>query len=65
MGDYENVVEMLEKKLATAEENGLNPMWVTCNALREIIALIKEQETIIEQYHKADTFLESHGWKWE
>lgn len=27
--------------------------------------LLKEQEAIIEQYHKADTFLETHGWTWE
>ena len=27
--------------------------------------LLKEQEAVIEQYHKADTFLEAHGWSWE
>lgn len=29
------------------------------------IALLKKQEKIIEQYHKADGFLAAHGWKWE
>ena len=29
------------------------------------IDLLTEQGAIIEQYHKADTFLEAHGWKWE
>jgi len=32
---------------------------------RSAYALLKEQEAIIEQYHKADIFLEAHGWKWE
>ena len=32
---------------------------------RDAIELLKEQEAIIEQYHKADTFLDSHGWKWD
>jgi hypothetical protein len=26
--------------------------------------LLKEQQEIIEQYHKADGFLDVHGWKW-
>ena len=32
---------------------------------RDALALIKEQGSIIEQYHKADGFLDVHGWKWE
>ena len=32
---------------------------------KDAIALLKEQEAIIEQYHKADGFLTAHGWKWE
>ena len=31
----------------------------------DAIALLKEQEAVIEQYHKADGFLYVHGWKWE
>ncbi|MBO7664062.1 MAG: hypothetical protein J6U01_11925 [Clostridia bacterium] len=27
--------------------------------------MLKEQAAIIEQYHKADAFLDVHGWKWE
>lgn len=30
----------------------------------DILALMKEQEAIIEQYRRADVFLEAHGWKW-
>ncbi len=26
---------------------------------------MEEQEKIINQYHRADTFLNAHGWKWE
>lgn len=31
----------------------------------DALALLEEQEAIIEQYHKADGFLAVHGWKWE
>ena len=34
-------------------------------ALGEAIKLIKEQQKIIDQYHKADMFLNAHGWNWE
>lgn len=37
--------------------------WVQMN--RDALAILKEQDAIIEQYHKADVFLEVHGWKWE
>lgn len=26
---------------------------------------LEEQEKIINQYHRADSFLNAHGWKWE
>ena len=32
---------------------------------KDAIALLKEQEAIIKQYHRADGFLAVHGWKWE
>ena len=31
----------------------------------DAIALLREQEAIIEQYHKADGFLAVHGWKFD
>lgn len=33
--------------------------------VRDVLALLKEQEAIIEQYRRADGFLAAHGWKWE
>ena len=33
--------------------------------LRDALSLLKEQEAVIEQYHKADGFLDAHGWKWD
>lgn len=33
--------------------------------VRDALEVLKEQEAIIKQYHKADVFLEVHGWKWE
>ena len=31
----------------------------------DMLILLKEKDGIIEEYHKADTFLIAHGWKWE
>lgn len=31
----------------------------------DALALLKEQEAIIEQYRRTDGFLAAHGWKWE
>ena len=38
-----------------------------CTALlsMDVLELLKEQEAIIERYHRADGFLATHGWKWE
>ena len=38
-----------------------------CTALlsMDVLELLKEQETVIERYHRADGFLSAHGWKWE
>ena len=33
--------------------------------LRHALELLNEQQKQLEEYHKADTFLEAHGWKWE
>ncbi len=33
--------------------------------INDALILLKEKDGIIEQYHKADTFLNAHGWKWE
>jgi len=36
--------------------------WIQMN--RDALELLKEQQNVIEQYHKADSFLDVHGWKW-
>ena len=32
---------------------------------RSALELLKEQEKIINEYHKADAFLAAHGWEWK
>ena len=44
------------------EQNGLK-CWLDLN--RDALSLLKEQDRIIKQYQKADSFLFAHGWKWE
>ena len=62
MPDREEVIE------------GLKKVWDAFNSMEhelyadyvfDALELLKEQEAIIEQYRKAYTFLEAHGWKWE
>ena len=31
----------------------------------DALALLKEQAAVIDRYHKADAFLDVHGWRWE
>ena len=45
------------------DENGI--MKIARKAVMQIVELLKEQQKIIDRYHQADTFLESHGWKWK
>ena len=33
--------------------------------LEDALVLLKEQEKIINEYHKADAFLAAHGWEWK
>lgn len=37
---------------------------VETEVLAGLLKMVKEQQKTIDQYHKADTFLEAHGWKW-
>lgn len=32
------------------------------NHIKHAITLLKEQESLLEEYHKADGFLTLHGW---
>lgn len=39
-----------------------------CNRIdmnRDALALLKEQAEVIDRYHKADVFLNVHGWRWD
>ena len=38
---------------------------LTYSSVVELLTVLKEQEAIIEQYHRADGFLAAHGWKWK
>lgn len=42
-----------------------DPVEVPHDLLKSAASLIREQRKIIDQYHKADTFLNVHGWNWE
>lgn len=45
-----------EKPVARCDYRGL---------MDDAIELLKEQQEQLDKYHKADTFLEAHGWKWD
>ena len=49
----------LSKNVCPYDENGCK-----MGMMKDAIVLIKEQNNIIEKYHKADGFLDAHGWKW-
>lgn len=46
------------------DKNG-GPIGCMEDLLSEALELLKEQKKQLDKYHKADTFLEAHGWKWE
>ena len=33
--------------------------------MEDALFLLRKQHEIIEQYHRADGFLDTHGWKWD
>ena len=50
------IIRTLEDKIAIADNNGRNTMFVTLGALKEILALLKEREAIkptINEYGEA------------
>ena len=67
MPDRENVI----KALVNCVRNGvcINCEYeehVACKTclMADALAMLKEQEAVIEQYRRADSF-SAHGWKWE
>ena len=79
MADIEKVIKGLEQCYMAVSADEFETQCADCpyfepystvekcmTELREdAIGLLKEQEAVIEQYHKADGFLAIHGWKWD
>ena len=71
--DYKKVVKGLKKcsiddvDCKHCPYNGEGNHKYGCETVmqREALRLLKKQKAIIEQYQKADTFLEVHGWEWK
>lgn len=63
MIDREKVIQHFEDAI---EASGSDNKWrfVRVDILEDAITLLKEQSNIIEKYHKADSFLFAHGWRW-
>jgi len=63
----EKVINYAEETLSNVlpDEKDTSGIMVKVGWIREVLALLKEQEGIIKQYQKADGFLFAHGWKWE
>ena len=67
MADIENAISNLELNIRWICDNPAHqfPGWSNVEmAMRDALELLKEQQRVIEQYHKADGFLDAHGWKW-
>ena len=58
---------LLKELTRTIDESDSTAAFCLCQRwiLKDALKLLKGQEAIIEQYHKADGFLAAHGWKWE
>ena len=67
MVNREKVINYAEETLSNVlpDEKDTSGIMVKVGWIREVLALLKEQEGIIKQYQKADGFLFAHGWKWE
>lgn len=73
MPDIEKVIKALQRDIRITERDpemlrhvnsGRLCYFFEVKAVESAIALLKEQQKVIEQYHKADGFLDAHGWKW-
>ena len=64
--DKEKVIkEFCEDVVAVKNLNGFSKNITISESLYfDVVALLKEQQRIIEQYQKADGFLFAHGWDW-
>ena len=66
MIDREKVIQHFEGALKAYGKDNKLRMWrfVQADILEDAITLLNEQSNIIEKYHKADSFLFAHGWRW-
>ena len=55
---------MTTNEIVRQLRNGLR-VGITSDLIEQAADRLEEQEKIINQYHRADTFLNAHGWKWE
>lgn len=45
-------------------KDGVSTIVCWNNVMKDAGELLNEQSNIIEKYHKADSFLFAHGWRW-
>lgn len=66
MIDREKIIQHFEGALKAYGKDSKLRMWrfVQADILEDAITLLNEQSNIIEKYHKADSFLFAHGWRW-
>lgn len=67
MDDYRLVMEDVEYAISLIEHRPEQDTvdYKVFDVLHEAKELLKNQRELLDKYHKADTFLETHGWKWE
>lgn len=67
MDDYRLVMEDVEYAISLIEHRPEQDTvdYKVFDVLHEAKELLKKQREWLDKYHKADTFLETHGWKWE
>lgn len=57
--------DFIKRVESTAEEDLFTPRTfyhLSSSMFHEMCELLKEQESLLEEYHKADGFLTLHGW---
>lgn len=55
---------LLKELTRTIDESDSTAAFCLCQRwiLKDALALLNEQESLLEEYHKADGFLTLHGW---
>lgn len=55
------LIRTIEQQVYMAERNGMNEIWMTTGFVSEIIAVLKEQESKIQDQEQTIKFLKSEG----